>query len=724
LTFVLISMLAVHRAGAAVSQDNVTGLRFDPSRAAVYICGNTTGSLGPESQGATDAWIAKLDPLGRIEWIRTYGTSGEDTAQGIAFDGAGNIYVTGNTVGTPELGGTNDYVVNAWLNKYDNAGNLVYSRSVKTKGTTEGTGVYADRAGNVFLCGFTASSLTNFGSSTPNQGELDAWFGKLDTNGFRAWLDQVGTPGNDAATAVAAGPRGTMFVTGFTDGDLGGPAEGARDYWIAQYDANGNQLWIRQDGTPKEDVSTKLDTDASGNPVIGGFTLGPLASRKDGSDLDVWAARYRWNGRRQWARQLDSGAEDSISGIAANRQFVDVSGASVLADGPQTPWLTRFSLSGKPLDAGFFDNSKLQEIQAIDNDPNGNKYLAINVNSLARTGGNDHDVTITKLDPDNNLVWSRRIYGAGIETTGVVANLEPDVTYVIHPPDTDPQINTWIDDHLVFHNNGPSRNGQLVVFFPGSYAFPRSYIRMLKAFASAGFYVVGLTYPNSFDVLGLCDENSLVNPLCQDQVRLEILTGANDSPFVNVSANNSIENRLGRLLAFLEQQHPDEDWDQWFDPATLKPVWSKLILSGHSQGSGHAAFISKRFEVARVVMLAGPEDQDAQGNPSPWILSSGATPIDRYYGFGHVNDTFYSRFTEAWAALGLDALGAPVNVDNSSAPFENSHQLLTAAPPSDGSVTGLKAHNSPAADLSTPILPDTTPIYRANEVWQYLVGGL
>ena len=203
---------------------------------------------------------------------------------------------------------------------------------------------------------------------------------------------------------------------------------------------------------------------------------------------------------------------------------------------------------------------------------------------------------------------------------------------------------------------------------------------------------------------------------------MEILSGANDSPFVDVSLNNSIANRLTKLLTYLEQLDPGQGWGQWLDPATGQPDWSKMILSGHSQGSGHAAFISKLFTVARVVMLAGPEDQQASGIPSPWISApNGATPTDRYYGFGHISDTFYSRFILAWQALGLSQFGPPVNVDNSTRPFNGSHQLLTAAPPADGTITGLKAHNSPAADLSTPILPDSTPIYGAHGVWQYLV---
>jgi len=715
-------LCTVHTVRAA-SQDSVQAIRADPARAAVYVCGNTSGNLGGNSQGATDTWVAKLNAFGQVVWTRTYGTVGDDTAQGLAFDGVGNIYVNGNTVGTPDLGGTNAYVVNAWLNKYDNNGNVIFSRSVKTKGTTEGTDVDADREGNVYLCGFTAVSLTNFGSTAVNQGELDAWFGKLDTNGFRAWLTQIGTPGNDVATAIAAGPKGTMYVTGFTDGSLGGDATGARDYWLAQYDANGNRLWIKQSGTAQEDVATELDTDAMGNPVIGGYTQGSLASRKRGPDLDAWSARYLRNGRRIWARQLDSRHEDTVSGLAAGRTVVDLSGAAAVDQGPQTPWLAQFALRGKLLSAQYYDNSKEQDIVGLDNDGFGSSYLAININSAAGAGSADGDARITKLDANDNLVWSRRIAGTASTQFQQSSLPEPDVTYVVRPQDTDPLITTWLDEHIVFRNNTPSRNGQLVVFFPGSYAIPRTYLRLLKGFAAAGYYVIGLTYPNSFDVLGLCDDSSAVNPGCQEQVRSEILTGGNYSPYVNVSVNNCIANRLAKLLVTLDQQHPGEGWGQWLIPSTGQPDWSRMILSGHSQGSGHAAYISKLFTVARVVMLSGPEDQQSSGIPSPWITApNGATPADRYFGFGHVSDTFYSRFTLAWQALGMGAFGAPVNVDSSAQPFNGSHQLLTAAPPADGNITGLKAHNSPAADLSTPTLPDSTPIYGANQVWQYLVS--
>ena len=69
---------AAHNALAA-SQDSVQAIRVDPAHNAVYICGNTTGNLGGDSQGATDTWVAKLNGFGMVQWTRTYGTVGDDT---------------------------------------------------------------------------------------------------------------------------------------------------------------------------------------------------------------------------------------------------------------------------------------------------------------------------------------------------------------------------------------------------------------------------------------------------------------------------------------------------------------------------------------------------------------------------------------------------------------------------------------------------------------------
>jgi Beta-propeller repeat len=62
---------------------------------------------------------------------------------------------------------------------------------------------------------------------------------------------------------------------------------------LAQPALAGDQLqWVRQLGTPHDDVATGVATDGDGNVYIAGFTNGPLGGRHEGFLFDAWVAKY------------------------------------------------------------------------------------------------------------------------------------------------------------------------------------------------------------------------------------------------------------------------------------------------------------------------------------------------------------------------------------------------------------------------------------------------
>ena len=65
----------------------------------LYLMGSTEGSLGGTSAGHQDAWLARFDAAGNQLWIRQFGSSSGDAACGGAPDGAGGVLVTGPTGG-------------------------------------------------------------------------------------------------------------------------------------------------------------------------------------------------------------------------------------------------------------------------------------------------------------------------------------------------------------------------------------------------------------------------------------------------------------------------------------------------------------------------------------------------------------------------------------------------------------------------------------------------
>lgn len=203
---------------------------------------------------------------------------------------------------------------------------------------------------------------------------------------------------------------------------------------------------------------------------------------------------------------------------------------------------------------------------------------------------------------------------------------------LILPNHTDPNITQFNNAHTVCINTNVPMRQRLFLFLPGTGGVPAGYTDIVKTAANLGFHALGVMYDNPVTVNSLCDDAS--DPNCFADVRTEIITGQDTSPLVNISRTDSIENRLIKLLQYLTTNYPAENWGQYLTGTNIN--WSSIIVSGHSQGAGHAGLIAKLHPVARAVMFADTDWWFPGNEPAPWISASGATSDEGYFGFVHI----------------------------------------------------------------------------------------
>jgi hypothetical protein len=292
----------------------------------------------------------------------------------------------------------------------------------------------------------------------------------------------------------------------------------------------------------------------------------------------------------------------------------------------------------------------------------------------------------------------------------------------ILPADTDAAIDIALEPHYVALSPVPAR-GQLFLFLPGTGGVPARSLLLDQA-AGNGFHVVNLRYPNADAVQNLCGLEP--DTTCFENARLEILDGTDRSTKVNVNRANSVENRVLKLLAYLDTAYQGQGWGAYVDGDALK--WSSIVVAGISQGGGHAALIARDHAVARVAMLSAPVDKigplqrsEAPPQPAPWLLGQHVTPSERYFAFGHVNDET-TNWALQWPAanLGLTDFGPIVNVDETNPPYDGSHMLLTGAPPQDNpnAPSTSRNHSSITSDALTPLTDAWQPLFAP--AWQYV----
>jgi uncharacterized repeat protein (TIGR01451 family) len=241
----------------------------------VYLAGRTNSVDFPVARalfnsyrgGDEDGFVAKLSNDGSTLLYSTYlGGANNDSANGIAVDSAGNMYVTGGTKSdqdfpiTPGVfqsasgGGTDAFIV-----KIDptqtGAASLVYSSFLGGSGTDRGTAVAVDSSGNAYVTGRTDTPDSTFPIVNPfqgtNGGGVDAFVSVVNSNATQlVYSTFLGGSGLDVGNGIAIDNAGNMYVAGetaspnfpTTANGFQQMNAGSSDAFVAQLDPTGSVL--------------------------------------------------------------------------------------------------------------------------------------------------------------------------------------------------------------------------------------------------------------------------------------------------------------------------------------------------------------------------------------------------------------------------------------------------------------------------------------------------
>ncbi len=239
-----------------------------------------------------DAWVAKFDSNGNQQWWTELGGPAFDETYSVAVDKDGNSYAAGWTYG---LTGPTVGLYDAWLTKFDPQGQIVWTQQFGTTGYEFPWAVETDSQGNIYLTGITTGIFP--GSQGGNvegniTGSSDIFVAKYLPNGTQSWVRQFGSNEEDGEllAGMAIDSQDRIFLTGYTNGNLGSANAGSYDALVTSYDTNGNQLWQQQFGSPQLDYATGLTVDGANNLFVTGFTDGSLGGLNAGA-VDTWIAK-------------------------------------------------------------------------------------------------------------------------------------------------------------------------------------------------------------------------------------------------------------------------------------------------------------------------------------------------------------------------------------------------------------------------------------------------
>lgn len=372
--------------------DEPQALAIDPS-GNVYV----TGYSRVYTEGGSHYYYAtvKYNSAGGEEWAETYNgpESEDDRAHAVAVDLAGNVYVTGRSMGVNKY---NEYATI----KYGNAGNQVWVRRYdgSANGDDEAAAIVVDPSGNIVVTGESHGSSTDSDYATI----------KYDSTGNELWTARYNGTANDEGAYffgdfMAMDSSDNVYISGYSYG-IGT----AYDYTTVKYDSSGDQQWVARYNSPGNyiDYVSDMTVDSSGNVYVTGIAY------MNGRDYDYATVKYNSAGVEQWAETYEGpgNGSDYAEAIA-----LDISG-DVYVTGwsfeGETTWdwdcttIKYDGDSGKQLWVRRYEDIDSEEDggYGVTVDALGNVYVT-GYSWLVST--ENYDYLTIKYDSDGTQLWAR-----------------------------------------------------------------------------------------------------------------------------------------------------------------------------------------------------------------------------------------------------------------------------------------------------------------------------
>ena len=349
------------------------------------------------SRGQDDMFLAGFTRDGKPEWVKHIGDSSIEAGSATCIDSSGNICFTGYYAGWDTFSKDEERTSgnsNIFIKKFDNLGKMLWTKHAYGVGTKSGSGICADKDGNIYITGYFEGSIVFGGSkSFSSRGKSDMFIAKYDSKGKLLWADRAGGDLFDGGNSVAVDKDGNILVCGFFEekikfGNKTIESSGYRDVFLAKYNPKGEVLFVKQAGSPEaDDFAYGVAADRSANIYITGMCSGSTVfddkQLRNTGNFDIFLAKYSADGKVLWARQAGGKLGDAAYGISIA--------------GDESIYLT-----------GYFKDVA--------------KFDTISIGTADKT---DDDIFVARYNPKGKIIWvkqaggSQRDYGFSISNDRV-----------------------------------------------------------------------------------------------------------------------------------------------------------------------------------------------------------------------------------------------------------------------------------------------------------------
>ena len=317
----------------------------------VWVAGYTRSSnfpvtadafQGSHNGGTIDAFVARFSSTGALLYSTYLGGSGRDNGNALAPDGAGGVWVAGDTSSTDfpvtadayqsSYGGLDN---DGFIARFSSTGALLYSTYLGGSGVEDNNrlALAPDGSGGIWVTGDTSSTdfpVTDNAYQGSNGGVSDVFVSRFSSTGALLYSTYIGGSGNDQVTALAPDGTGGVWVTGHTlstdfpvTADAFQGSLGKRYFFVARFSSTGAFLYSTYLGESNLEYGDALAPDGTGGVWVTGHTFSsdfPVTADAYQSILgghsDAFVSHFSSKGTLIYSTYLGGSAGDSGHGLA------------------------------------------------------------------------------------------------------------------------------------------------------------------------------------------------------------------------------------------------------------------------------------------------------------------------------------------------------------------------------------------------------------------------
>ena len=352
----------------------------------------TGGAYHAANNGGNDGFLIKFTNAGARSWCTFYGGSGDDFIYGVTCDAGNNVYITGQTASAALVASAGAYQAalsgptDAFAAKFNAAGAIQWSTYFGGSALEEGLAIACDASSNVIIGGQT-NSIVGIATATAFQSTLngtnDGFVAKFTTAGALTWGTYYGGEGAEQVNGVACNPANssiaivgnTTSLTNVASAKANQPAYGGgtQDAFVAYFTSAGAEAWSTYYGGTSLDYGQGVCFDLFNNITVAGGTFSSNGISTPGSfqpaiggDYDAYIGKFNALGQIIWGTYFGGTFYDYANGIACdltNDQLV-IAGYTVSTAGIATAGTAQTVFGGGTYDA-FVTKFKKDTLVAI-----------------------------------------------------------------------------------------------------------------------------------------------------------------------------------------------------------------------------------------------------------------------------------------------------------------------------------------------------------------------